>query len=104
MSGLDGKKKTALVGIGAVEVAVVVWAGLQAGPAGDDAAGTIMAAERYRADKASKDTTEGERQGGSVDDLRDDRARDLNELNGSNGDNSDRGDNFDNSDRGDNFD
>ncbi|MFZ8886562.1 MAG: hypothetical protein ACO200_06765, partial [Steroidobacteraceae bacterium] len=99
MSGLDGKKKTALVGIGAVVVAAVVWAGLQAGPAGDDAAGTIMAAERYRADKASKedgDTTEG----GSVDDLRDDRARDLNELNGSNGDNSDRGDNFDNSDRG----
>ncbi|MGA1497139.1 MAG: hypothetical protein ACO38Y_04950, partial [Steroidobacteraceae bacterium] len=50
-------KKAALIGIGAVVVvAVVAFASFQGGKSGvEEAAGTIMAAERYRADKASKE-------------------------------------------------
>jgi len=51
MSEANGKSKVVLIGIGAVVVAVAAWAGFQAGPAGNDASGTIMSVERYRADQ-----------------------------------------------------
>ncbi len=80
MSEANGKKRAVLIGIGAVVVAVVAWAGFQAGPAGEDAAGTmglhtLRDAERYRAgqsggsdgeagnrDKSGQGSTEEERE------------------------------------------